>query len=162
MYETTYPTLRFHHKLPLKWFHFMQRYYGPLALSLANFGEMFDQFDETNKFSNYPVRRGTLLISDFNNRFITMAFWFVYTLILPVSIFGFVKAWPLWMMYNIVMGTGYAYIIAVNHWTVEAGLSEWNDAEEGKNDWCELQVINSQNFANDSFFWTQLSGGLNY
>jgi linoleoyl-CoA desaturase len=159
-FDTTYPLLRLHSGLPYAPIHKWQYIYGIFLYGLVNFGDMFGQYDELYWLSNFPVRRGYLSKKAVIMRTFVLIYWFIQTIILPSMTFGFVAAYPVWFVYNIFFGCGYAFLFAVNHWTIKSGFVDFLDVSN--NNWGELQVKNSTNFACDSKLWCWIAGGLNY
>ena len=159
-FDTTYPLIRLHPKLPYKSYLKHQWWYSPILLGLTNFGDMFGMFDEIYWMSNYPARRAYISKRAVFARVVVLIYWFIHTIIIPAYIHGYDHLWPVWFFYMYVFSMGYAWFFAVNHWTTEAGLVDFTNIS--KTNWGKLQVENSTNFACDSWLWTHLSGGLNY
>ena len=61
----------------------------------------------------------------------------------------------------IVCGHAFVLMFSVNHLTEDIVFPDKQLSVESR-DWAALQVMTSSNFANDSAFWTFLSGGLNF
>jgi fatty acid desaturase len=159
-FDTTYPILRLHEGLPYAPIHKYQHIYGCFMYCFVNIGDILGQYDELFWLSNYPVRLGSLSKKAVFVRTVVMLYWFTHTIIVPSITFGYTTAFPIWLVYNMVFGCGYAFFFAVNHWTIKSGFVDFLDTTN--NDWGELQVKNSTNFSCHSAIWTWLGGGLNY
>jgi fatty acid desaturase len=66
-----------------------------------------------------------------------------------------------YVVFMIVCGYAFVLMFSVNHLTEETAFPDEGLPVESR-DWAALQVMTSSNFANDSAFWTFLSGGLNF
>ena len=121
---------------------------------------MFGQFDELYWLSNFPVRRGFISKKCIAARWLVILYYLTWSMVLPWYFHGYVQFYQTWLFYNMVLSCGYVYFFAVNHWTLEAEMTDFMNISE--TNWGKLQVTNSSNFALDSKFWTWLAGGLNY
>ena len=159
-FDTTFPLLRFHRGLPLLSYHRHQWIYGPILYSFLNFGEMFGQYDEIYWLSNYPVRRGSISIKAVAARTFVIVLYILLYWVLPMYQFGFTHFYSIWMLEMMVNSHSYVWFFAVNHWTVEAGYTDFMNISQ--TNWGVLQVENSCNFGTDYWCWNVLAGGLNY
>lgn len=159
-FDTTYPLIRLHANQDRMWYHKYQHYYGWIIYTLVNFGDLFGTFDEFFWMSNFPNRRGSTSISSFIFQVFVKLCWLFYAILIPTYIHGYVNIFPVWLLYMLTFGVGYALFFAVNHWTLDAGFVD--NQNISNTNWGVLQVENSINFALDSTFWTWLTGGLNY
>lgn len=159
-FDTTFPLLRFHRGLPLINYHKFQWIYGPILYSFLNFGEMFGQYDEIYWLSNFPVRRGNISMKAVLARTFVIVLYFIFYFFWPMYYFGYTHFYSIWMLEMMVNSHSYVWFFAVNHWTAEAGMTDFMNISE--TNWGVLQVENSCNFANDSPLWNFLSGGLNF
>ena len=159
-FDTTFPLMRLHVSQPLHWYHRYQHIYTWLLYLSVNFGDLFGTFDEFFWMSNFPNRRGSTSFSAFVMQVLVKLCWLFYAVLIPSYLHGYVSMFPVWFLYMLTFGIGYALFFAVNHWTLDAGFVDNNTIKH--TNWGVLQVENSVNFALDSFFWTQLTGGLNH
>jgi fatty acid desaturase len=159
-FDTTFPLLRLHKGLPRLGYHKWQWLYGPIAYSFVNFGDMFGQYDEIAWLSNYPVRRGFISVKALTSRTMVAALWLFLYFGLPVYMHGYTHMYGVWFVFMCVFGHSYVWFFAVNHWTTEAGMTDFMNISQ--TNWGVLQVENSCNFGTDLWYWNVLSGGLNY
>jgi fatty acid desaturase len=121
---------------------------------------MFGQYDEISWLSNYPVRRGNISLKAIAARTFVIVIYILLYWILPIYQFGYTSFYQIWMLEMMVNSNSYVWFFAVNHWTVEAGKTDFMNIS--KTNWGVLQVENSCNFGTDLWYWNILSGGLNY
>lgn len=159
-FDTTFPLLRLHKGLPKLSYHKWQWLYGPIIYSFVNFGEMFGQYDEISWLSNYPVRRGFISFTALTVRTTIIVIWLFLYLCLPIYLYGYTHFYSVWFWYIIVLSHSYTWFFAVNHWTTEAGMTDFMNISQ--TNWGVLQVENSCNFGTDLWYWCILSGGLNF
>lgn len=159
-FDTTFPLLRLHKGLPRLSYHKWQWIYGPIAYAFVNFGDMFGQYDEISWLSNFPVRRGFISIKALAARTAVIVFYIAVYFLLPWYIHSYTHMYSVWMLYMLAQGYGYVWFFAVNHWTPEAGMTDFMNISQ--TNWGVLQVENSCNFGTDLKRWCILSGGLNF
>jgi len=159
-FDTTFPLLRLHKGLPCLPYHKWQWLYGPIVYSFVNFGDMFGQYDEIAWLSNYPVRRGFISIKALASRTMVAILWIFLYFLLPMYIHGYTHMYTVWFLFMCVFGHSYLWFFAVNHWTTEAGMTDFMNISQ--TNWGALQVENSCNFGNGLWYWCLLSGGLNF
>ena len=132
-YDTTYPIFRLHPSLPYLPMHKYQHWYMFLMYGTVNFGDIMGQFDELNYFSNYPVRRGYISRTAVTVQFLTVIWLHTLTVFLPWYYYGFFQAVSMMLLMHFVFSSGYAWFFAVNHWTKEAGVVDYNNIS--KSNW---------------------------
>lgn len=159
-FDTTFPLLRFHKGLPRLSYHKWQWIYGPIAYSFVNFGDMFGQYDEISWLSNFPVRRGFISVKALTSRTIVAWLWILFYFLMPMYIHGYTHMYSVWLLFMLVFGHSYIWFFAVNHWTTEAGMTDFMNIKQ--TNWGILQVENSCNFGIGLWYWWILSGGLNF
>lgn len=159
-FDTTFPLLRLHKGLPRLPYHKFQWLYGPIVYSFVNFGDMFGQYDEIAWLSNYPVRRGFISMKALASRTTIVVAYILMYWVIPTYIFGYTHMYSVWFYFFCLMSHGYTWFFAVNHWTTEAGMTDFMNISQ--TNWGVLQVENSCNFGTDLWYWNFLSGGLNY
>jgi len=95
------------------------------------------------------------------------AFWFpvvcfsAFRIFLP-PLFGEVSllgALVLFLVAEIVAGNFFGIFSQITHISMEV---EWPASRPIPKDWAELQVLTARDYCYDSFFWTYISGYLNY
>lgn len=91
---------------------------------------------------------------------VTKSIFLLYGLVTPVYLHG---AFGILLFVTFMVATGYVFVLmfSVNHLTEECTFPDGELAYD-KRDWAVLQVMTATNFANDSRFWTLVSGGLNF
>lgn len=159
-FDTTFPFLRLHLNQPRLWYHRYQHLYAIPLYATVNFGDLFGTFDDFFWMSNFPNRRGSVPVYDFMLQNLAKLCWLFYAVLIPTFIHGYVNMFPVWFLYMCSFSLGYALFFAVNHWTLDAGFVD--NSTISNSNWGTLQVVNSVNFALESPFWTNLSGGLNH
>nr|ADB81956.1 delta 5 desaturase [Lobosphaera incisa]AEU04699.1 fatty acid delta-5-desaturase [Lobosphaera incisa]AID50177.1 delta-5 fatty acid desaturase [Lobosphaera incisa] len=92
------------------------------------------------------------------------ALWLGYFVLLPV-----VKSrhsWPLlaacWLLSEFVTGWMLAFMFQVAHVTSDVSYLEADKTGKVPRGWAAAQAATTADFAHGSWFWTQISGGLNY
>jgi fatty acid desaturase len=159
-FDTTFPLLRLHKGLPRLDYHKYQWFYGPILYGFVNFGDMFGVYDEMAWLSNYPVRRGHISFKALASKTFFGFGWLIMHLLVPIHLYGFTTGYGIWLFYMIIFSHSYTWFFAVNHWTTEAGMTDFMNISQ--TNWGVLQVENSCNFGLDIWYWNWLSGGLNF
>mmetsp|Transcript_32995 Transcript_32995/g.32696 ORF Transcript_32995/g.32696 Transcript_32995/m.32696 type:complete len:390 (+) Transcript_32995:217-1386(+) len=159
-FDTSFPWLRLHMNQPRYWYHRYQHLYALALYSATNLGDLFGTFDDFFWMSNFPNRRGSAPFKDFLLQNLVKICWLFYAILIPSYIHGYLNVIPIMSLYMGAFSLGYALFFAVNHWTLDAGFVD--NSTIGNSNWGVLQVVNSVNFALDSWLWTNLSGGLNH
>jgi fatty acid desaturase/predicted heme/steroid binding protein len=93
--------------------------------------------------------------------YFTKALFLLYSLGVPVYSLGLAKGFLHFVVFMVVCGYAFVLMFSVNHLTEDTAFPDDGLPVESR-DWAALQVMTSSNFANDSFFWTLVSGGLNF
>lgn len=91
------------------------------------------------------------------------AFYFLYYIVLPLifSQHSLVHTVQLWLIAHLVTGWTLAFMFQVNHVTDRADFYE-KKGDKVNVGWTKSQIEGTSDFAHDSWFWTHVSGGLNY
>ena len=138
--------------------HRYQHIYAWALYGLLPFFNLIRCFEEMFLKSNYPIRRGTVGVAEVLGQLVVKLVWVSAMLLAPIQLHGIVTVVPIWLLYMVVLSWCYGIFFAVNHYTFDAG---YQDNSNRASDWGVVQVENALNFAPDSWFWTQVSGGLN-
>jgi len=158
--SSAFPVLRLHGKLPRTWYHAVQHLYALLIYLVSITLFILGDFDDLFTLFNYPKRFCAPSLKQWGitvlGKLIFMT-WFLGHFFL----FPFQKAILDCVIVLIELGFFGLIFFVVNHWTDRAVHYTNADLISGTNDWAALQVLSSSNFAIHSFFWTQVSGGLN-
>ena len=95
---------------------------------------------------------------------VTKLWWITYSLVIPTAFSGhsFQRVLCLWMVAYMVASLLLVLIFQVNHVTSLAETYHVGQDGMVHEDWAATQVTGSSNFAPGSWFWNQLSGGLNH
>jgi linoleoyl-CoA desaturase len=91
----------------------------------------------------------------------TKLLFLTYTLLVPVYMHGLSQGFLHCVTFMVVCGYAFVLMFSVNHLTEDTTFPDGGMPVESR-DWAALQVMTSSNFANDSTFWTCVSGGLNF
>jgi fatty acid desaturase len=159
-FDTTFPYMRLHSNQPRFWFHRWQQYYAWPLYAAVNFGDLFTTFDEFFRMSNYPIRAGYSSFGAFLMHCFVKTAWLFWAILIPSFLHGFQSIFWVWFLYMTSFSIGYAVFFAINHWVTDAGFVD--NSNISNTNWGVLQAANSINFALDSWFWTNVSGGLNH
>ncbi|GBC06134.1 hypothetical protein RclHR1_06640012 [Rhizophagus clarus] len=90
------------------------------------------------------------------------AFFVLFRIIIPLTIISAWKVTALFVIADLVTSYWLALTFQANHVVNEV---EWPLPDEKgliKKDWAEMQVVTTQDYAHDSYFWTSIVGSLNY
>ncbi|CAD7699395.1 unnamed protein product [Ostreobium quekettii] len=92
--------------------------------------------------------------------------WSLYYLVLPVvySPHGMLKLMILWITAQLVTGWMLAFMFQVAHVTGDVDFFSEDESNNGRvpRGWAAAQVQTTADFSHGSWFWTHVSGGLNY
>jgi len=158
--SSAFPVLRLHGKLPSNWYHAVQHIYGCLIYLGSILLFILGDFDDLFTLFNYPKRSCPPSLRQLGitalGKLIFITWFFGHFLLFP-----FQRALLDCVIVGVELGFFGLIFFVVNHWTEKAVHYTNSDLISGTNDWAALQILSSSNFAINSFFWTQVSGGLN-
>ncbi|CAG8462371.1 12566_t:CDS:10 [Ambispora leptoticha] len=98
----------------------------------------------------------------------TMIFWggklffIFYRIIIPLALIPATKVLTLFVVADLVTSYWLALTFQANHVVDEVEWPLPDDKGFINKDWAEMQVVTTQDYAHDSFFWTSIVGSLNY
>jgi len=129
-------------------------------ISFINFKWFINDIRSMFKRKYMDIDFGATRTFELETLAITKSIFLLYGLGVPVYLHGASGAL---LFVTFMIATGYVFVLmfGVNHLTEECTFPDGNLAFD-KRDWAVLQVMTASNFANDSFFWTSISGGLNF
>jgi len=93
--------------------------------------------------------------------YLTKALFLAYAVVVPIYKLGVGAGLLHFTLFMVVCGYSFVLMFSVNHLTEDTTFLNNSYPQESR-DWAMLQVMTSSNFANDSTFWTLVSGGLNF
>jgi len=122
-----------------------------LQMQLDDWRSTMQESMEAFKFNvNYPYIFAIPCILYYIQRLILP--WYFGVLSIPTTIL-------LFLVTDAVAGTMFGYFSQITHISTEV---EWPVGTPIPRDWAELQVLTARDYAQDSWFWTYISGYLNY
>jgi len=154
------PFVRLNPSQPLRWAHQFQHIYMWFMIALINFKWFVNDVRAILSRKYMEIEFGKTQAGEVESLVVTKSLFLTYALCVPMYFHGSFGAL---LFVAFMISTGYVFVLmfGVNHLTEDCSFPDGNLAVD-KRDWAVLQVMTSSNFANDSFFWTFISGGLNY
>jgi linoleoyl-CoA desaturase len=154
------PLIRLNPSQPHRWIHQFQHIYMWLLIVGINFKWFVNDIRAMTKRKYMEIDFGKTRVGEIESLAITKSIFLLYGLGVPFYLHGPFGAL---LFVTFTVATGYVFVLmfGVNHLTEECTFPDDNLAVD-KRDWAVLQVMTASNFATDSFFWTCISGGLNF
>nr|CAG8508954.1 1819_t:CDS:10 [Entrophospora candida] len=90
------------------------------------------------------------------------AFFILYRIIIPLLLLPVWKVLILFVIADMITSYWLSLTFQANHVVEEV---EWPLPDKNKfieKDWAEMQIVTTQDYAHDSYFWTTMVGSLNY
>jgi fatty acid desaturase/predicted heme/steroid binding protein len=154
------PFVRLNPSQPHRWFHQYQHIYLWFMIMFINFKWFVNDIRAMAKRRYMDIEFGGASEDQLKSLLVTKSIFLLYALCVPVYLHGLYGAL---LFVTFMVATGYVFVLmfSVNHLTAGCTFPDGKLAYD-KRDWAVLQVMTASNFANQSFFWTMVSGGLNF
>jgi len=156
------PFVRMHDQYVRKWWHkFQYVWISSFDIGFMAYFWLCDKGAWVTLY-NYPMRKCGFTTNQLIETIAGKIFWFGWYFVLK---FYCAPDWQTALLHQVILvnvsGSFVGFFIAVNHWNEDAALINDKDCYQEESDWAKMQVITSNNFAVDSLFWFNLTGGLN-
>jgi len=154
------PFVRLNPSQPHRWFHQYQHLYMWPMICVINFKWFVNDIRSMVKRKYMEIEFGKVRPGELESLAVTKTLFLIYSLVTPIYLHG-IHGLLLFVTFMIITGYVFVLMFGVNHLTEDCSFPDGTLAVD-KRDWAVLQVMTSSNFANNSRFWTFISGGLNY
>lgn len=158
-----YPMFRLHPEQKILWFHRFQHIYSLFLYFFTTINWiLFDDYWKvaTKKIHNTEIR--TMKPKDHFEFWLGKIINLTLFLVIPILIFGFVKALIGFLVMHGVLGITLALVFQMAHAVEEAEFPVPNDKNKIENEWALHQVKTTVNFSMNNKMISWLVGGLNY
>lgn len=154
------PFVRLNPTQPHRWLHQFQHIYMWFLIMFINFKWFVNDVRAMRNRKYMEIEFAKTRPGELESLAVTKSLFLIYACVTPVYLHGL---YGLFLFVVFMVATGYVFVLmfGVNHLTEDCAFPDNNLAVD-KRDWAVLQVMTSSNFANDSSFWTFISGGLNF
>jgi len=156
-----YPYVRLNPSQPHKGYMRYQHIYVWFLICFMNFKWFINDIRSMKKQSYTFIDFYRITDRDMLVLYFTKGFFLLYGFAVPLYCLGLGKGLLNFVIFMIVMGYAFVLMFSVNHLTEDSTFPDGRTPVDSR-DWAALQVMTSSNFANDSVFWTAVSGGLNF
>jgi fatty acid desaturase len=144
-----------------RWHHRAQHVYMWFMIMVINFKWFINDLRAIVNRKYMDIEFGEAQTGEVMSLIVTKFLFLLYALAYPSYLHGLSLGSLLFVTFMISTGYVFVLMFGVNHLTEDCAFPDGTLAFD-KRDWAALQVMTSSNFAIDSWFWTFVSGGLNF
>jgi len=155
-----FPYIRLNPSQPHKPYMRFQHIYIWILICFLNFKWFINDIRSIKRQRYSVVEFFNIADRDIYRLYLTKAFFGVYGVFVPLYSLG-ITGLLHFLLFMVVTSYSFVLMFSVNHLTEDTSFPDSSLSAESR-DWAVLQAMTSSNFANDSTFWTIVSGGLNF